>query len=213
MPIGCGSTGRARSAGLTAACGRRGLHPTRTLWCAAHGAPHCSVLAFDSPSADTWHMPPPSPTQATRRQWAPLVRHCRESGGDRAFERTGASLRHGLGVGHAQHAAYLSAIGLQPETTADGCGGWAGGLGGGPGWEMIHVQPCCLQPALDELPCRRVECGSGTQPLSQHLNQHKPALVLHTAACRAWVGDVPGLAPPLQEPEHAFSTYYRQVRR
>lgn len=60
------------------------------------------------------------PYQANRRQWAPLVQHCRTHGGDRSFERTGASLRHGLGVPYKQHQAYLASIGLEPETTAAG---------------------------------------------------------------------------------------------
>lgn len=70
------------------------------------------------------HCPPPRchppALQANRRQWAPLVEHCRTHGGELSFERTGASLRHGLRVPHSQHAAYLAAIGLEPETDAAG---------------------------------------------------------------------------------------------
>jgi hypothetical protein len=60
------------------------------------------------------------PLQASRRQWAELARHCRMHGGDRAYERHGASLRYGIGVPLEQHAAYLAHAGLQPETGADG---------------------------------------------------------------------------------------------
>ncbi|PRW58699.1 hypothetical protein C2E21_2783 [Chlorella sorokiniana] len=92
--------------------------------------------------------PPPNPyAVANRQQWAPLVQHCRTHGGDRAYERTGASLRHGLGVPYEQHEASMDSIGLQPETTAGG----------------------------------------------------------------DWVGEVPSLEPPLQDPQHAFNTYYKEA--
>ncbi|KAL4437076.1 hypothetical protein ABPG75_004215 [Micractinium tetrahymenae] len=75
--------------------------------------------------------PPPNPhAVANRREWAPLVQHCRTHGGDRAYERTGASLRYGLGVTHEQYAAYLAVIGLQPE--ADEQGQYAGDVPGLP---------------------------------------------------------------------------------
>lgn len=58
--------------------------------------------------------------QANRRDWAPLVQHCRTHGGDQTYERTGASLRYGLGVAHERHAAHLATVGLQPEADAQG---------------------------------------------------------------------------------------------
>jgi len=46
------------------------------------------------------------------------------SGGDRAFETTGSSMRYGINVTHQQHSAHLALAGLQPET--DGQGGYIG---------------------------------------------------------------------------------------
>ncbi|KAG1665436.1 hypothetical protein FOA52_005778 [Chlamydomonas sp. UWO 241] len=68
--------------------------------------------------------PPASPyTLASRAVWRDLVSHCRTSGGDAHYARSGWSLRHfGLrgGVDHASHVAYLSAAGLAPEEGRDG---------------------------------------------------------------------------------------------
>lgn len=65
--------------------------------------------------------PPPNPyAVANRRKWAQLVEHCRTHGGDRTFEKTGRSLRHGLNVSRQQHVAFLKEAGLEPETDAQG---------------------------------------------------------------------------------------------
>lgn len=56
--------------------------------------------------------------------------------------------------------------------------------------------------------------GQACKVQAQHAVPDEPTVPSppRRAARRAWVGDVPGLAPPLQDPEHAFNTYYRQVR-
>lgn len=60
--------------------------------------------------------PAPSPhATANRRKWAPLVRHCRTHGGDRAYASCGQSLRYGINAPQAEHAAYLQQAGLVPE--------------------------------------------------------------------------------------------------
>jgi hypothetical protein len=60
--------------------------------------------------------PPPNPYAASnRRKWGPLVRHCREHGGDRVFENTGQSYRYGLNVSAEKHTEYLQQAGLEPE--------------------------------------------------------------------------------------------------
>jgi hypothetical protein len=87
-------------------------------------APHGNLPSHASPVQPSLTAAPASTclpySQARRRQWAPLVQHCREHGGDRTFERQGHSLRYGLGVGHQQHEAYLQRVGLEAETTASG---------------------------------------------------------------------------------------------
>lgn len=105
---------------------------------------HVMLADSSRPMPNTHHpLAPPTPgLQANRRQWAPLVQHCRTHGGDRAYERTGASLRHGLGVPFEQHEAYLASIGLEPETTA---AGWVAG------WvetdcNLVSGVPCSAAP-------------------------------------------------------------------
>ena len=129
---GCGSTALAASVARrqpaprppTAQPPRRGeLHSRVTSHKAARQLhfPHQSVAACATQPNCCPLPPPASPIQASRRQWAPLVQHCREQWGDRTFERQGHSLRYGLGVGHQQHEAYLQRVGLSAETTASGC--------------------------------------------------------------------------------------------
>ena len=69
--------------------------------------------------------PPPSPyAVASRRTWAPLVHHCRTHGGDRGYAATGRSLRYGIGVSPAEHAAYLQQAELAPEGGGGGEAAW-----------------------------------------------------------------------------------------
>lgn len=67
--------------------------------------------------------------QANRRQWATLVQHCRLTGGHMGIQRTGRSARYGVSVPHAEHAACLRDIGLEPETDASGWVGVSGQRG------------------------------------------------------------------------------------
>ena len=65
--------------------------------------------------------PPRNPfAVSSRRSWAPLVRYCRENGGDREYENSGVSLRFGLNVEYSKHMDYLSVLGLEPEQDKDG---------------------------------------------------------------------------------------------
>ena len=134
------------------------------------------------------------PLQANRRQWAPLVQHCRTHGGDRAYERTGTSLRHGLGVPFEQHEAYLARIGLQPETTA--AGRVAMLVAGHSFLHRLHIA----------VP---VPSTSPTDPHPSHAAEAQALSDLPMS--REWVGDKPGVAPPLQDPQHAFNSYYAEV--
>lgn len=63
-----------------------------------------------------------------------------------------------------------------------------------------------LHAAQGSMPATTVELHAlAERACTNHCCRRRPV-------CRAWVGEVPGLAPPLQEPQHAFNTYYRQVR-
>ena len=62
----------------------------------------------------------PTPPQANRRKWQPLVQHCRTHGDERSFEQSGQSLRYGINVSAAEHAAYLQQAGLEPELNEAG---------------------------------------------------------------------------------------------
>ena len=65
--------------------------------------------------------PPPNPYAASnRRKWAPLIRHCRENGGDRVFENTGQSFRYGVNVSSEIHIEYLQQAKLEPEIDEKG---------------------------------------------------------------------------------------------
>lgn len=146
-------------------------------------------------------MPSPAPAatlllQANRRLWAPLVRHCRTHGGDSTYERTGISLRHGLGVPYDQHAAYLAHAGLTPETDAAGCAG-------------LGLRPACACAA--RAAWRRT---SGVRFLAAHCPQQR-LLPMHAPPPRRrrrFVGEVAGLPRPLDDPQHCFHTYYKEVR-
>lgn len=58
-------------------------------------------------------------TVATRKRWAPLVTHCRTTGGLQEVTNKGYSIRYGIGVSRENHQALVDAIGLPHEETVD----------------------------------------------------------------------------------------------
>lgn len=104
---------------------------------------------------------------------------------------------------YEQHQAYLASIGLEPETTAAG-------------WVQLRL---CRD---SNLPLRwlRVAAPLPHVPLpwcTWHAwctlkpRHSHPAHPAPPNWSREWVGEVPGLAQPLQDPQHAFNSYYKEV--
>ncbi|KAG1677465.1 hypothetical protein FOA52_001921 [Chlamydomonas sp. UWO 241] len=112
--------------------------------------------------------PPASPyTLASRAVWRDLVSHCRTSGGDAHYARSGWSLRHyGLGgsIDHTSHVAYLSAAGLAPEEGRDG--------------RTLGLDACAMDPMAD--PCHPFNDAGGGNPW------HTVAAAVFGAAPRQW---------------------------
>lgn len=59
-------------------------------------------------------------TMAARAKWDNLVEHCRTTGGDSQYAKTGASLRYGINVSQKDHKLYIGAIGLPAQSCCEG---------------------------------------------------------------------------------------------
>ena len=57
---------------------------------------------------------------STRKSWGPLVRYCREHGGDREFARSRRSARYGIDVSYEDHLECLQGLDLSPEVDRNG---------------------------------------------------------------------------------------------
>lgn len=67
-----------------------------------------------------------------------------------------------------------------------------------PGWAAWHLSCDVLA-----LPCTCIPLSAAASP---------PA-ALQCNCCRQYAGEEPGLPRPLDEPEHCFNTYYKEVRQ